>query len=349
MPQLRLVTGPVSGLEEAFIRDVATAREADPLAKVTVLVGQSLLKRYLPRMLAKGGSAHINVHFRMPDELAAELGRPTIGPSTRMSRNAERLLVRLTAETAKGYFAQIARGDGFTRALLALFRELERGGLEADTFSTACETAGLTGSKFEELASLFHEYLRRRTASGLTGPANDYPAADAACLEGPLLIYGLWAPTQALLTLIERIASTHDVSVYLPSCADDADEAHAEFRSWLDARNASHEALTDNDGSIGEAVAARTAAHVDSPLATDRVSLLSAPDTVREVWEAARACMGWAAEGSAFHEMAVVYRNREPYRALAEEVFREAGIEVYLHDGSLLSMHPLGRRLLALL
>jgi hypothetical protein len=83
--------------------------------------------------------------------------------------------------------------------------------------------------------------------------------------------------------------------------------------------------------------------------ARNAIGLASAPDTVREVWEAARACLRWAADGIGFHEMAVVYRNREPYRALVDEIFSEAQIDTYLHDGRLLAAHPLGRRLLALL
>ena len=83
--------------------------------------------------------------------------------------------------------------------------------------------------------------------------------------------------------------------------------------------------------------------------AAGAIDLESAPDTLREVWEAARACLRWARQGIRSHEMAVVYRNRDVYRALIDEVFGEAGIETYLHDGRLLSTHPLGRRLLALL
>ena len=87
----------------------------------------------------------------------------------------------------------------------------------------------------------------------------------------------------------------------------------------------------------------------NAPIDAPSVSLISAPDTVREVWEAARACLGWAKDGIPFHEMAVVYRNGDPYRALVDEIFREAGISTYLHDGRPLSAHPLGIRLLSLL
>lgn len=79
------------------------------------------------------------------------------------------------------------------------------------------------------------------------------------------------------------------------------------------------------------------------------VQLTSAPDTVREVWEAARWCLDRVRAGVRFHEMAVVYRNQDPYRALVDEIFSEAKIETYLHDGRLLSQHPYGRRLIALL
>ena len=59
--------------------------------------------------------------------------------------------------------------------------------------------------------------------------------------------------------------------------------------------------------------------------------------------------MRWARSGVAFHEMAVVYRQSEPYRALLEAAFREAGIATYLHEGTPLTERPLGRRIAALL
>src|SRR5260370_36642167 len=85
------------------------------------------------------------------------------------------------------------------------------------------------------------------------------------------------------------------------------------------------------------------------PIDTDDIGLVSASDTVREVWDAARTCLQWASQGVGFHEMAVVYRNSDPYRPLVDEIFAEAGIATYLHEGRLLSTHPLGRRVLSLL
>jgi Exodeoxyribonuclease V, gamma subunit len=84
------------------------------------------------------------------------------------------------------------------------------------------------------------------------------------------------------------------------------------------------------------------------------IRLVSAPDPAREVRAAARACLQWAQEGVGFWEMAVAYRHGEAYRPLVEAVFIEAvfieaGIPVYLHEGSPLAERPLGRQTLALL
>ena len=54
----------------------------------------------------------------------------------------------------------------------------------------------------------------------------------------------------------------------------------------------------------------------------------------------------WAREGVPFWDMAVAYRHGEAYLPLAEAVFVEAGIPVYLHEGSPLAERPLGRQTL---
>ena len=79
------------------------------------------------------------------------------------------------------------------------------------------------------------------------------------------------------------------------------------------------------------------------------LQLVSAPDPSREVRTAARACLQWAREGVPFWDMAVAYRHGEAYLPLAEAVFVEAGIPVYLHEGSPLAERPLGRQTLGLL
>lgn len=353
MPPAEIVTGTLAEIEDALAGAIVSARAGDPLAPVTVVVGHVLLKRYLPRMLAARGIAHLNVRSVRPNELAAALSPGADAARGRLSPSAERLLVREVASGASGYFAEIAHSDGFADALLRLFRELEMGGFES---AIALERALRDGDpdgnqeKFAELSRLYGRYLRRREIARLAGPADRYRQADAARFEGPLLVYGLWAPSELQIRLIERIAAERPATVFLARSGLGADDAHAAFRARLLASGATERSL-DGDGEATpiDRVAGALFRDGTAPVDAPNVALVSAPDTVREVWEAARACLAWAKEGVRFHEMAVVYRNSDPYRGLVDEIFREARIATYLHDGRLLSAHPLGIRLLALL
>ena len=79
------------------------------------------------------------------------------------------------------------------------------------------------------------------------------------------------------------------------------------------------------------------------------MQLVSAPDPLSEVREAARTCLDWAREGILFREMAITYRDAATYRPVVEAVFTEAGIPVYLDDGPSIAERPIGRRILALI
>ena len=107
MPPAEIVTGTLSELEDALADAVVHAREPDPLAPVTVLVGHVLLKRYLPRMLAARGIGQINVRFVRPNELAESLSPESDRERARLSPAAERLLVRRVAASAE----RLLRGD----------------------------------------------------------------------------------------------------------------------------------------------------------------------------------------------------------------------------------------------
>ncbi len=346
MPPVEIVTGTLAEIEEALRAAIAAAKRPDPLAPVTVAVDNVLLKQQLPRAFALRGTPHLNVRYVTIDELAVLMASQAPGAAARerLTRDAERFLVRAVAATADGYFRPVAGRDGFADALGRLIRDLELGGFTPDAFASAA----LPRDKGRELAQLYREYHRRR--GGAATRVEQYEAAGAAAPEGPLFVYGIWAPPEAQARFIERIAAGAAVTVFLPCAGFDADEAHAAFRARLLAAGAIERAApaTGSDG-VARAIADRVFRAPGPPLDAPGVALVSAPDTIREVWEAARWCLDRAREGIAFHEMAVAYRNRDPYRALVDEVFGEAGIGAYLHDGRLLSEHPLGRRVIALL
>lgn len=349
MPHTTLVTGDLSSLEDELTAAVGALRAAgDPLAPVTVLVGHVLLRPYLRRLLARRGVPLLNVRFLRPNELASDLAKARshdgASPSPRLSAAADRLLVREIAEEAQGYFEVVAGREGFAKALHRLFREIELGGFTPEGFTA---TAASHGAKQAELARLYARYRERR--GGFASIAEEYASALAQTPETPLLVYGLWQPAMLQWRLIEHWARTAGATVFLPSSGLDADEAHEEIRRRLLALpGATQRDVSHRDApTLAERIF--RAPSGDPPAGTPATTLTNAPDTVREIWEAARACLRWAGEGIRFHEMAIVYKHREPYRALIDEIFSEAGIDTYLHDGRLLSAHPLGRRLLMLL
>ncbi|HYM15239.1 MAG TPA: PD-(D/E)XK nuclease family protein [Dehalococcoidia bacterium] len=353
MPPAEIVTGALPELEDALADAVAEARRRDPLGAVTVLVDNVLLRPYLGRTLALRGVPLLNVHIVRPHELAERLAPSAAGDAPRLAPNAARLLAREIAGEAGGYFAAIAGRDGFADALYRLFRELELSGFTAGALGDALEAASTApmgdGEKLRDLAQLYGRYRERLGA--FAAPADAYTAADIAAFEGPLFIYGVWSPEEVQATLIERIAGGAPVTLFLASSGGVADEAHAELRARFGAAGAAVRRLSPAPVDpvpvrMARALFASPAQPID---AAGGVALVSAPDTVREVWEAARACLGWTEDGVRFHEMCVAYRNRDPYAALVGEIFTEAGIETYVHDGRRLAAHPLGRRLLALL
>ena len=79
------------------------------------------------------------------------------------------------------------------------------------------------------------------------------------------------------------------------------------------------------------------------------VLLVSAPDPLSEVREAARTCLDWSRDGILFREMAIAYRDAFTYRPVVEAVFTEAGIPLYLDAGPSIAERPVGRRILALI
>ncbi len=352
-----IVSGDLPELEDALAEAVASARAAGPLAPVTVVIGHVLLRPYLRRMLAARGIAQMNVHYVRPHELAQRLAAGASAAGPRLSPGAERLLVREVAAGARGYFGGIANREGFAEALGRVFRDLELGGFDATAADRAVAAVArqtdANGDKLRELARLYGTYLER--TKHVSRSADDYRNADPARLEGPLLVYGVWSQVRELeMRLFERLARAGAaITFFLPASGGAADDALQPFMERLSAIAPERRALP---AALEPAPAVRLASRLFQPPdaahaidAHGAIGLASAPDTVREVWEAARACLRWAADGIGFHEMAVVYRNREPYRALVDEIFSEAKLDTYLHDGRLLAAHPLGRRLLALL
>jgi len=324
----RLILGPPAELELALAETVKSQKAGDPLAPVTILVGNTLLRPYLQRRLATMLGGWVNVQMLTFAELGLKLGEPALVAEGRrpLPRLAAQVLAHEVARGAGDYFKPVADTPGFALALQRLFQELRQTGIEPPALSEA--VAG-DGPKQTEIAALFaiHEDRRAR----FYDPDDCIAHADPAVFNSrALLVHGVWQPTTIQRRLLEAVMTVAEITFFLPVTGTDDDQAHAEMRAWL--------------RGLGIEPESRDPVQPDAP-----VQLLSAPDPPREVLEAARACLRWARDGIAFHETAVVYRHADRYRPLIESVFGDSGIPLYIHAGVPLTERPLGRRALALL
>ena len=343
--------GPPAALEDAFLSEIASQRARTALAPIDVLVGGILQRPYLQRLIADSSPGLLNVRFSTLGELGVRLGEPALAASGRrpLPAIAERAYVREVARASHGYFEPVAATPGFAEVARRLLRELRQEGVAPETLARLAPTETESTAKGEALADLYARYLDGR--GGAYDGEDALAAADPDRFDGiALLMYGIWRLSAVGRGVIALLAERVPVVVLLPSVAPDADAAHAELREWLEQQGATIERLAAPAPETTLALLQqRLFAHAGAVGQDETVDLLTAPDPLSETREAARTCLAWAAEGIAFREMAVAYRQAEMYRPLVEAVFAEAGIPVYLDDGPSLAERPLGRRVLALL
>ena len=290
----------------------------------------------------------------MPSDFALALGeRAMVASGARpLPPLGDRVVAREVAAEHDGYFAPVRDTPGFGDALHRLFRELRGAGYDAASFASAVENCCEAEGKDGALADLFERFLSHR--DGFYSPDDCLLRAE---VEHPpweaLAVCGLWEPPAALLDCLERLARVIPVTVYVPRLGGDADAAVAGLSAWAQEAGAETPQAVgepDDDGGDLRGLRERLLTPSNTPLVfDDSVRLLSAPDPSREVREVARECLAWARDGIPFREMAVVYRHADQYRSLIESVFGEAGIPLYLHEGTPMSERPLGRRAIALL
>ena len=348
MPALRLLTGSRHALERQLAELAQTQRTRDPLAPLPIVVGGTLMRPYLRRRLAELTGAHLNVRLMTVGELGLQLGHRRLVHDGRkpLPFLADRILAHQVALESSGYFGPVSAMPGFPAVLLRTLRELRSAGIDSATFATAVAAEPDPTGKLAALAALYADHERRR--AGFFSSDDGLAVADPAALGADqLLLYGVWDPSALLLTALDALTAELAVTVLLPRAATDAAQALQRFTGWAATHGVTPEALSEPSRPRSMLTALQDTTEPVEP--DDSVVLVSAPDPTREVQEAVRACVRWAESGTALHEMAVVYRHSEPYRALLEAAFREANIATYLHEGTPLTERPLGRRIAALL
>ena len=355
---VKVVTGTPPALEEALAAEVAAAQADDPLAPVGVLLGGTLQR---PTSSAGSPSPERRDRQRpLPDaERAGDGARRAGAGRSRASGRCRRSPTGSScARSPPSTTATSSRSrtrPGLADAFHRLVRELRGAGYDGASLAEGASRApARSPSKEEAIGEIFAEFLERR--EGFYGPDDCLLAAEPerAPWEA-LFVFGLW---QAPAELVDdaRRARRADPGDGPPAHDrhEDVDSAHADLRAALLDAGAEPRASSTTPSEPSDRArtppAATSSRSPTEPAPDGRLAQAALrPDPAREVREVARQCLAWAREGIRFHEMAIAYRHPDPYRSLIESVFREAGIPVYLHEGTPMSERPLGRRVIALL
>jgi ATP-dependent helicase/nuclease subunit B len=355
--ELNLIVGRPDALRDEVAKRIVAHREQDLLAPIYILVGASLQRPYLSRWLAARVGGHANVQVLMPGDLALILGAPKlVGEGRRaLPPLADRVLLAQVAAAGEGYFAPVAATAGFAEAMYRLVRELKGAGFDLADLGDAIDGCTDAVEKASALTELLAGFEERRKA--FYGPDDALQVAEPALLDGVgLLVYGLLDPSPLMERLLNGVSAHMPVDVYLPDLSSSDSSPAGAWRARLEsdgvvsteAKASPHPPNTPTAlGALRDRLFTTPELPAISP--DESVRLVSGPDPSREVKAAARACLAWAADGIPFWDMAIAYRQGDAYRPLVEAVFAEAGIPVYIHEGSPVAERPLGRRTLALL
>jgi ATP-dependent helicase/nuclease subunit B len=304
-----------------------------PVVPVQGLIGSVLLRPHLQQMLAVSGPGVLGLELATLGEFGARLAGDHIDASGRvyLGQLADRVLATTVAHGADDYFSEVADAPGFADAARRTTRELRLLGREASQVDAALS---------EGIASAYKAQAMLGLQSRMAGAREPFwDGVDALAAATPddfdgaaLFLYGITYLPDVAKRLIEGIAERVPVMVFLPKVETGAGEPCEDLVRWLEGLGVEIEDA--DEGKQPEPV---------------RPRFVSAPDPVSEVREAVRSCLEWAEEGIPFREMAITYRQADPYEAIVETVLREAGLPAYLHRGVSLAERPLGRRVLGLI
>jgi ATP-dependent helicase/nuclease subunit B len=273
-----------------------------------------------------------------------------------------------------GPLRAVAAQPGGQGALFAAFDALRAAGyVRPGLFRDAVAAHPAPSPLLRHLAALYERFEQETAALSITGSIRMRAALDAAgslsvlFRTDRLFIHGFLAFTPYEQTLIASLARSTDLTVYLPfASAGHAGAAARPFaalgpvRDWLLALGCVEMHLPDDEGTTAldhlrrhwpavslPAIGAEPDASASA--LQPSVIVLSAPNIVREVREAARGILRAARDGVPYDEMAVLYSRPETYAPLLAETLTAVNVPVFLEGGRPLVTLPAGRALRQLL
>jgi ATP-dependent helicase/DNAse subunit B len=379
MPSFLIVSPAGSGKTTYLLQRIHAVKEANPLARVLVIVPNQLqVDAFQHRLAAAGGGLGVEVltFYNLYAELLARAGQPMAALLDPIQIRLLRAIVDNLCERGRmPYYSVLRTRPGFILALRDVIQELKRARVFPDAFSAAVQGMG---QRMEELAAVYTAYqdwLQAHRWADLEGRGW---LADIALEEDItlgtdlqlLVITGFdeYNPTQlgVLFLLAERAGET--LISLTGDLARPTRLAHRRFQRAQQALEGMH-----NPAKRIQAIEMPSArsfltpelayleanlfetSYASAPTALDAnvmpsVEFLEAQTRASEV----RAALRWVKarlvrDGMDYGEVAVIAHQLDIYRPFLEEVAAEFGIPLRIIGGRPLAQNPAVAALLSLL
>jgi ATP-dependent helicase/nuclease subunit B len=351
---LELITAPAgSGKTQCVLEQIRAQCERNPLSRILVIVPSSAqligLRQRLGALAACAfGVTLTDFHTLYRDLLDTAGVLPRQLPETARYRILRAIICQLATTDQLHYFAPLAEKPGFIGAVSDLLAELQASSTLPEHFAQLATTP-----RTRDLATIYaayqtflrEHYLADRERMGwlacqaLQADPRLYAHYDYIVADG----FDEFNPNQlAVLTLLAARVPQLDVTLtYQPDRL-----AHIRSARTLDA----FKYATRCD--LAPHAPPRTAPlqHLERHLfelnsprvpAQEAVTLIAAPDRVREVRAIARHVKRLLIAGVPPDEIGILFRQLDPYQNLVREIFTEFGIPFCVREGMPLKSNPL--------
>jgi ATP-dependent helicase/nuclease subunit B len=332
--------GPV-GL--AWLREtIADLKRTDPLSTVTLLVPNAYAGLAACRHLAEHGG-YLNVQSLRLSQAAAMIARSSLSAGKLLTSIVEENAVRQAAREQSRVFGAVEHRSLLV-ALGDLFRLLRRREVVVDAISNIDDLAPVTRAAF----AAYRDFEKiREDYDDLTRITN---AATARLAQARSCPSGLSAMGALVLFLPTRF---DPADARFLAAASRWVPLRAAFAHLADPRHqgdeSGHQALELLAREIGMAAPARPEPPRSLALSAN-VRVVRTPDPTEEVREVARSiARDLESTGTPLYRVAILYRQTDPYAALARDTLDAAGLPWAASEGQRLNQSRPGRALLGLL
>jgi RecB family exonuclease len=344
----QLKTGSFRALEEALVTDVLQTRKDHPHSSLLIISPSGHMLTRLQFLLAKEGSAFLNIHFMTFYALAQHLlshanyHEQVVTEPVLYQEAIRHILSGDHPEPVDVAIRQAFHNDnkpvsrGLTAALGATLKDLRDAGMRADKALEAAREgflgpeapeAAATLALYARLVGLFEKKELRSSADLLRRSAKEAPTHPWIQQQKGIFLYGFYDLTGVQLDLVLSLAHHPKSHIYFPYEEKDPAATYAESLLKDPAFLGKTNTIVDTKASGQEATAT-----------THVWSCSGARD---EVWLAAKEILKLADEGVAYHEIAVVSRNLSAYLPALREIFNAHEIPYTSSKGEPAGSHPL--------